>query len=172
MTARAAIAPKALPKAACRGLTLIELMIAVAIVAIIAAVAFPAYNDSMRKSRRSEAFGALSNVQQLQERWRSNNAAYAASLTNGPTDSPAGLGMASARTSNGLYDLAVSNTSTTGYVITATAVEPGRQEGDGNCKVLAVQMNAATLRYGSAATVSDLNWTLGSPDIGRCWARQ
>jgi type IV pilus assembly protein PilE len=172
MTSANSIASPYAPRRARRGITLIELMIAVAIVAIIAAVAFPAYSDSMRKSRRSEAFGALSNVQQLQERWRSNNATYAASLTNGPTDSPPGLGMSSARTGNGLYDLAVSGTSATGYVISAAAVAGGRQEGDGNCKVLAVQMNAATLRYGSAATVADLNWSLASPDIGRCWARQ
>lgn len=38
-----------------RGFTLIELMIVVAIVAILAAVAYPAYRDSISKSRRAEA---------------------------------------------------------------------------------------------------------------------
>lgn len=42
-----------------RGFTLIEVMIAVVIVAILVAVALPAYQNSIRKSRRSEAFAAL-----------------------------------------------------------------------------------------------------------------
>lgn len=42
-------------RAACRGVTLIELMIALAIVAVLMAVALPGYRDSMRKSTRAEA---------------------------------------------------------------------------------------------------------------------
>ncbi|MBK7458565.1 MAG: prepilin-type N-terminal cleavage/methylation domain-containing protein [Betaproteobacteria bacterium] len=52
------------------GFTLVELMIAVVIVALLASIALPSFMDSIRKSRRSEAFAALSAVQQAQERWR------------------------------------------------------------------------------------------------------
>jgi len=51
-----------------RGFTLIELMIAVVIVAILAAVAFPTYQDSVRKSRRAEAKTSLLKVAQILER--------------------------------------------------------------------------------------------------------
>ncbi|WP_084389390.1 type IV pilin protein [Polaromonas jejuensis] len=51
------------------GFTLIELMIAVAVVGILAAVAYPAYTDSVRKGKRAEARAALMNLLQQQERY-------------------------------------------------------------------------------------------------------
>lgn len=50
------------------GFTLIELMVAVAIVGILASIAYPSYMDSVRKSRRADAKAALSNAAQALER--------------------------------------------------------------------------------------------------------
>jgi type IV pilus assembly protein PilE len=101
------------------GFTLIELMIVVAIVAVLAMIALPAYQSSVRKSRRAEAVSALSAVQQAQERWRANNATYAANgvLT---TAWPTGLGLTAA-TPNGYYAIAISGNTATAYTVTATA---------------------------------------------------
>lgn len=51
-----------------QGFTLIELMIAAAIVAILAAIAIPSYQDSVTKSRRRDAQGALEGFANAMER--------------------------------------------------------------------------------------------------------
>lgn len=64
-----------------RGFTLIELMVAVTIVGILAAIAYPAYNDSVRKSRRAQAKVDLAELSQRAERWYTANNSYAGFFT-------------------------------------------------------------------------------------------
>ncbi len=146
-----------------RGFTLIELMMAVVIIGVLAAIAYPTFMDAIRKSRRSDGFAALTAVQQAQERWRSNKAAYAdnAKLT---LVHPDGLGLV-ATSSSGYYGIALSGDSATGYVATATAVSGRSQTDDSSCGKLAVRMNGGDLSYGSGA--STIDWA----DPGKCWAR-
>jgi len=148
------------------GFTLVELLIAVVVVAILAAVALPAYQDSVRKSRRTEAFAALTTVQQAQERWRSNRASYAAELTAGPTDDPPGLGLP-ATTSNGYYTLSIDAASATGYTVTATGADGTSQAADGNCRRLRVRVAGGNIFYGSAPADGSFDESAGN----RCWAR-
>lgn len=147
-----------------RGFTLIEIMIAVAIISILAAIALPSFMDSVRKSRRSEAFTALSAVQQAQERWRGNRALYAsdAQLTIATNANPPGLGM-TRTTPSGYYTLLLSNNNASEYIATATG-QAGQAQ-DGACKVLAVRVLGGNISYGSGAAAAD--WS----DPGRCWAR-
>ncbi|MCU0921785.1 MAG: prepilin-type N-terminal cleavage/methylation domain-containing protein [Burkholderiaceae bacterium] len=149
-----------------RGFTLVELMIAVVVVALLASIALPSFMDSIRKSRRSEAFAALSAVQQAQERWRGNHASYAgnAQLTAAPSASAPGLGQP-ATTASGYYGIAISGESAVGYSVTATAVAGTSQASDGNCKVLAARVNGGNLEYGSGDAAASF------PDSHRCWAR-
>lgn len=158
-----------------RGFTLIELMIAVAVVALLAAVAIPSFLDSVRKGRRSDAFAALNTVQLAQERWRANQPAYAGSgeLTLGVSASPPGLGL-SATTANGYYTLSLSNdpaetggTAATSYIATATAVSGRSQASDGTCVRLRVRIAGGNIFYGSAAATGAFDESAGN----RCWAR-
>lgn len=151
-----------------RGFTTIELLIALVILAVLVAVALPSFQGQMRKSRRTEAFSALANIQQAQERHRSTNASFTTSLTAAPTASPPGLGQPATRTPKGYYDLAVASADATSYVATATAVTGTSQANDAGCTVLAVRMAGGNLRFGAGTTI---DWTAADVDPGRCWAR-
>lgn len=151
--------PEAAPQ---RGFSLIELMIAVVVVAILASVALPSFLGTIRKGRRAEAISALTAVQQGQERWRNNHAAYAdnSALSTAP---PAGLGVPTP-TASGYYSISLSGTSSTDYIVTATAVTGKSQASDAGCQVMALRMQGGNLARGSGT--SSVDWT----DPNRCWA--
>ncbi len=60
-----------------RGITLIELLIVVVIVAILAAVAIPMYNGYLQRARRADAKTMLEQVRAAQEMWRAEKGCYA-----------------------------------------------------------------------------------------------
>lgn len=153
-----------------RGFTIIELMIALLIVGVLVALAYPSFVEQVRKSRRADAIGALTAVQQAQERWRGSRSQYTSVFANtAVAGQPAnGLGVPAASPS-GYYTLAIPAATATEYVVTATAVARNSQALDGDCKVMGVRALAGNLSYGSAAT--SIDWTASQPDVGRCWAR-
>ena len=59
-----------------QGFNLIEMMIAIAVVAILAVVALPAYEGSVQRSARTEAQGALMELAQFMERNFTTNNCY------------------------------------------------------------------------------------------------
>ena len=83
-----------------RGFTLIEVIIAMAIVAILVAVALPTYRDHMRKSRRAEAQAYLMAVASRQQQFLLDTRGYAPDLTTVGVATPANVAAA--------YDLAAS----------------------------------------------------------------
>ena len=148
-----------------RGMTLIELMIAVVVVGILASIAYPSFMSSIRKSRRAEGISALNQVQQAQERYRANQTAYTSNLTAAPTATPPGLGLPSS-TPGGYYTIAIANANATSYEATATAVSGTSQANDGDCAKLGVKMTNATLEYGSSS-----GGALTYAQSNRCWGR-
>jgi type IV pilus assembly protein PilE len=66
-----------LPRRTIHGFSLIELMVAVAIIAILAAVAMPVYTDYVRRSRLADASTGLATVRALMEQHFQNNRTYA-----------------------------------------------------------------------------------------------
>jgi len=149
-----------------RGFTLVEMMITVAVLGILAAIALPSFLDSIRKGRRSDAFAALSAVQQAQERWRGNRNAYTTSLTPQPGDDPPGLGLA-ASSSRGYYSIAINAAGASSYTATATAVAGTLQAGDESCQRLRVRVVAGNITYGSAGPAGDFD----ESSTNRCWVR-
>ena len=145
-----------------RGFTLIELMIAVVVVALLASIALPSFMDSIRKSRRSEAFAALMAVQQAQERWRGNHGAYASSVTAAAADG--GLGLPGV-TASGYYAIALAGVGTDGYTATAVAQDGTSQAADNACRELGVRMAGGNLTYAGGS--GDLAYAATHP----CWAK-
>lgn len=67
------------------GFTLIEMLIVVAIVTILAAIAYPSYQESVRKAKRTEGQAALMQLMLQQERFysqRNTYIAFSAASTN------------------------------------------------------------------------------------------
>lgn len=64
-----------------KGFSLIEVLIAVAIVGIIAAVAFPSYRSSVMKGNRSDGYTALNEIMQAQERYAVSTGVYTKDLS-------------------------------------------------------------------------------------------
>ncbi len=122
-----------------KGITLIELMIVVAVVAILAGVAYPAYTDQMTKTRRSDGHAALLEAMSRQEKFYTNNNTYTTSLSNltygvdgnGKADSPENYYKISARAC-GVNTCNTATPQPINSCIEILAEPQGSQAGDGN----------------------------------------
>lgn len=116
-----------------RGFTLLELMIAVAVVAILASLAWPSWSNVLHRARRTEAQLALLGIQHAQERYFANHLRYAGSL-----QADSGLGIPQ-RTDSGDYQLqTTASEDGQTYEAVATADPQGRQQRDSHCLVLSI----------------------------------
>jgi type IV pilus assembly protein PilE len=143
-----------------RGFTLIELMIVLAAVGVLALIAFPSYMDSVRKSRRADAMAGLTRLQQLQERYRGNQPAYAATVASLP-------GPPSSESPERHYTLAVDAFDSASYTLSATAKSSSPQYADTKCRRITVTMSNGVITTTSfdAADVRD------DANANRCWVR-
>ncbi|MCL1138934.1 type IV pilin protein [Shewanella pneumatophori] len=97
-----------------KGFSLIELMIAVAIMGILASVAYPSYVQYVAKGARADGLAGLMKVANLQEQYYLDNRQYATDMTK--------LGLAADPfvVENGFYS--IDSTGTSGFVAIATAL--------------------------------------------------
>lgn len=118
-----------------QGFTLIELMIAVALIAIISAFAYPNYIKHVQRAKRVDAQTAVLEAAQRQEAYYIRNNSYAKDLTQLEYNSSS---------SEGLYNLALSATPNgctgnhttvcTGFEMSATPVTTKPQAQDSECQ--------------------------------------
>lgn len=109
------------------GFTLIELMIAVAVVGILAAIAYPSYQQFVRKSNRTDATRTMMQDAQALQRCYSQAYTYTGCVT-----APAGT----VNSPNGYYSITIAPAATT-YTITATTLA-GPQANDTRCKTFVI----------------------------------
>jgi type IV pilus assembly protein PilE len=121
-----------------RGVTLIELITVMVVIAILASIAIPSYRSYLLRAQRSDGTRALLHVQAAQEKFFAQNNSYTANLA---APSPAGLGIA-ALSDSGFYDINVVLTNNgAGYTATATPHAGGGQTDDSKCQVFTVDHN-------------------------------
>jgi type IV pilus assembly protein PilE len=63
-----------------KGLTLIELLIVIVVVAILASIAIPMYTNYLQRARRADAKTALEQLRAVQEMFRAERGSYSTSL--------------------------------------------------------------------------------------------
>ncbi len=112
-----------------KGITLVELMITVAIIAIIAGAAVPAYVSHVQKSRRQEAIAALHRVQIMVEKTIDSN---------DPHLIPSSVDLSDINSELEFYGINYSKDSEDAYTITATALVSGPQNDDVNCTIISL----------------------------------
>lgn len=129
-----------------RGFTLIELMIAVAVVGILATVAYPGYTDYSRRGKIAEAAGALGDFRTKMEQHFLDNRNYGTASCGVPIPTGKHFTLSCALSGGG-----------TGYTATATGVS---SQGMGGFTYTVNELNVR------ASTVTGVSGWSGSTS---CW---
>lgn len=125
------------------GFTLIELMIAVAVVGILTAIAYPSYVKYVQKSNRSEGIAQLADGSARMERYYAQNNSYAAS-------SLAAIGISTTTSPTGKYIIKFNGTPTaTTYSL---EVDPQGNQANDTCGSLFVDQQGLKTSSNTSAT--------------------
>jgi type IV pilus assembly protein PilE len=140
-----------------QGFTLIELMVAVLVIAILGAIAMSMYSTSAQHARRTDAKTALMDLAGREER------NYSA--TNTYTTSPASLGYNGAAfpltVGSGYYTvnvIAVAPAAGAAPTYTITAAAAGSQTADTNCALFTVDQTGKQSSFNSGGAASVGCW--------------
>ena len=133
-----------------KGVTLIELLLVMVIIAILGGIAIPAYKNYVVKTNRSAAKACLSEYAQFMERYYTTNLSYAGA-------SPGSIGCASDANLNVAYNFTVSVNVNSPRLYTVTATPRAAQlSRDSQCGTLTLDQAGTKTNSGTAA-------------LSKCW---
>lgn len=122
------------------GMSLIELMIAVAIVGILAAIAYPSYVEHIRKSRRAEAQVALMSLAAALERHYTVKGSYEGAAADGGNSGRPTITAATVPMDGGTPTYRLHIDAADQFTFTIRATPTGAQRDD-RCGSLVLQQN-------------------------------
>lgn len=126
------------------GFSLIELMIALVVLAIIVGIAVPGYSSYMVEARRADAIAFLMELAGEQQRYFSEYNQYASTVKD------LGYPDDSVTSPEGHYSVSVSDASSNlRYVLTATPVSDGKQADDSECMAFVISSTGAKSNTGT-----------------------
>jgi len=138
-----------------RGFTLIELMIAVAVIAILASIALPSYTDYMRRSKFAEATAALLNMRTKLEQYYQDQRRFGGACAAG-TVAPKPTGLK-------YFTIDCPTLNDTQYTVTATGIN--------EMAGIVFTINEANTRA-TTVTAGSAMATAGYSDNATCWVQK
>jgi type IV pilus assembly protein PilE len=112
------------------GVTLVELLVVVAMVAILSMIAYPNYSDYLQRARRMDAKTALQHIATMQERSFVTNFSYTSNLAQ--------LGFISNETDDGFYVITVPTADIRGFQAIAVPAPGSPQAKDDDCQQFSI----------------------------------
>ncbi len=134
------------------GFSLLELLVALAIIGILVGVAYPSYQDSLIKSRRSDAMITLMDLAARQEKFYIQRSTYTLDISTA-----AGLNFGKTTSNEDYYTLSVTagpSGINNSFVITATPASGKSQVNDTDCFSFSIDsrnLKSATSSSGTSA---------------------
>ena len=137
------------------GFTAVELLVALSITGVLSSIAYPSFSEQIDKSRRADAFAAVTAVQMAEERWRANQPAYGTLAEIG----------AAAVSPAGRYSVAIGGHGAHDYSVVVSA--QGVQARDSACRVMRIDVSGGNETRASGPDASAAN----PPAANRkCWS--
>ncbi|MEQ1557359.1 MAG: type IV pilin protein [Methyloglobulus sp.] len=141
-----------------KGFTLIELMIAVAIIGILAAIAVPSYQESVRKSRRADVKGALLGLANAMERRFTETNSYLGAAGTDATPTDTGTPRPSIfKGATDYYNLTINPATQSSYTLTATPIS-GKSQATDKCGNFTLNEQGVKAYTGTTYGTKDQCW--------------
>lgn len=129
-----------------RGVTLLEMLVVMLVVAVIAALALPSYRQYLVRVNRGEATSGLYAIAAAEERFHLRHGRYTDDIRGG---APLGLGLAlDGASSRYQFSVAMADDGQT-YIASATPTSAGGQSTDGECLVFSIDHRGRRAASGS-----------------------
>ena len=141
------------------GFTLVELLIAVAIIGILASVSSPSYQDIVAKSRRQDAMDVLTGLASALERHKTASGSYVGAASAGDTGAPSIYPAQSPISGSAkYYNLTIVAANNDSFLIQALPIGSTSQKDDGFIELLSTNRRGWDADDSGSLSASEFVW--------------